>query len=94
MRWVKETLPPRERDRWLLSTTRLSISSLAGTARTEVAVGTVSDPSMLVTTRAAGPRSGVVSLSPVRGAGGGTTVPGRVGAAVALGSGVTAPGAG
>ncbi len=59
MRCVKETLPPRERARWLLITTRLSMSSLAGTARTLVAVGTWSEDSMLVTTRAAGPRSGV-----------------------------------
>ena len=41
MRWVKLTLPPRARRRWLLITTRLSASSLAGTARTLVAVGTV-----------------------------------------------------
>ena len=34
MRWVKLTLPPRLRARWLLMTTRLSMSSLAGTART------------------------------------------------------------
>ena len=39
-------------------TTRLSMSSLAGTARTLVAVGTCRLASMLVTTRAAGPRSG------------------------------------
>src|SRR6476619_7008207 len=58
MMWVKLTLPPRERARWLLMTTRLSMSSLAGTARTLVAVGTWSEDSMLVTTRAAGPRSG------------------------------------
>src|SRR5881275_1305162 len=60
MRWVKLTLPPRARRRWLLITTRLSKSSLAGTARTLVAVGTCSDCSMLATTRAAAPRSGVV----------------------------------
>ncbi len=45
-------------------TTRLSNSSLAGTARTLVAVGTCSDCSMLATTRAAAPRSWVV-LAPV-----------------------------
>src|SRR5260221_9711074 len=55
MMWVKETLPPRARLRWLLMTTRLSMSSFAGTARTLVAVGTSSDDSMLTTTRAAGP---------------------------------------
>ncbi len=57
MRCVKEILPPRPRARWLLMTMRLSTMSLAGTARTEVAVGTSSEASMLVTTRAAGPRS-------------------------------------
>src|SRR5258708_1666789 len=55
MMCVKETLPPRARLRWLLMTTRLSMSSFAGTARTLVAVGTSSDDSMLTTTRAAGP---------------------------------------
>ena len=38
-------------------TMRLSTISLAGMARTEVAVGTSREASMLVTTRAAGPRS-------------------------------------
>lgn len=37
---------------------RLSIISFAGIARTDVAVGTVSDASMLCTTRAATPRIG------------------------------------
>src|SRR2546423_14848633 len=60
MRWVKLTLPPRPRARWLLITMRLSASSFAGTARTLVAVGTVSDWSMLATMRAATPRSGTV----------------------------------
>src|SRR5215207_4493867 len=59
MRWVNDTLPPRARARWLLMTMRLSASSFAGTARTLVAVGTCSDASMLVTIRAAAPRSGV-----------------------------------
>src|SRR5918997_1793535 len=59
MRCVKETLPPRERLRWLLMTMRLSDSSLAGTARTEVAVGIDSELSMFFTTRAAAPLSGV-----------------------------------
>src|SRR5437763_3508748 len=58
MRWVKETFPPRERARWLLMTMRLSASSLAGTARTLVAVGTVSERFMFLTTAAAAPRSG------------------------------------
>src|SRR3954452_12931210 len=57
IRCVKETLPPRPRRRWLLMTTRLSISSLAGIARTLVAVGTARLASMLETTRAAAPLS-------------------------------------
>src|SRR3954451_4246430 len=56
MRCVKLTFPPRERARWLLMTTRLSMSSLAGTERTLVAVGTVSEVSMLATTRCGAPR--------------------------------------
>src|SRR6185437_12525181 len=63
MMWVKETLPPRARFRWLLMTMRLSISSLAGTARTLVAVGTWRLASMLVTTRADAPRNGRTSVS-------------------------------
>src|SRR3954471_4206011 len=59
MRWVKETFPPRERARWLLITMRLSASSLAGTARTLVAVGTVSETFMFLTTAADAPRSGL-----------------------------------
>src|SRR4051794_27958354 len=59
MRWVKETLPPRARDRWLLMTMRLSQSSLTGTDRTEVAVGTLRESSMLATVRAGAPRSTV-----------------------------------
>src|SRR3954468_135341 len=58
MRWVKDTLPPRERAKWLLMTMRLSASSLAGTARTLVAVGTVSEAFMFLTTAADAPRSG------------------------------------
>src|SRR5690349_6726866 len=63
MRCVKLTLPPRERARWLLMTTRLSMSSLAGTARTLVAVGTESETSMLDTTRDGAPRRGVTTSS-------------------------------
>ena len=47
MMWVNETFPPRARFKWLLITIRLSIINLAGTARTEVAVGTVREASML-----------------------------------------------
>src|SRR5690349_15778246 len=56
MRWVKETLPPRARARLELMTTRLSIRSLAGTARTLVAVGTSRLVTMLVAMALAGPR--------------------------------------
>src|ERR1700749_4531106 len=49
-------------------TIRLSISSLAGTARTLVAVGTSSDADMFLTTAAAAPRSTCTS-SPSAGGG-------------------------
>src|SRR6058998_1222267 len=58
MRCVNDTLPPRERARWLLTTMRLSASSLAGTDLTLVAVGTVSETFMFLTTLAAAPRRG------------------------------------
>src|SRR5438128_1512244 len=58
MRWVNETLPPRARARWLLMTMRLSHSSLTGTVRTLVAVGTVRLLSMFWAVRAGAPRSG------------------------------------
>src|SRR5256885_16791149 len=73
MRCVKLTLPPRPRARWLLITMRLSASSFAGTARTLVAVGTVSDWSMLATMRAAIPRSGTV-FAPAGAAAGAATL--------------------
>ena len=69
MTWVNETLPPRERARWLLITMRLSISSFAGTARTLVAVGISRLLSMLATTRADDPRSVVVATAPSPSAG-------------------------
>src|SRR6476620_4432676 len=75
IRWVKEILPPRVRLSWLLMTVRLSIISLAGMARTLVAVGRSSDSDMFFTTAAAAPRSTWTS-SPS--AGGGPT--GRAGA--------------
>src|SRR5918995_4790012 len=56
MRWVNDTLPPRARARWLLMTVRLSQSSLTGTERTDVAVGTLNDASMLAAVRAGAPR--------------------------------------
>src|SRR3984885_6566598 len=69
VRWVKEIFPPRPRCRWLLMTIRLSMSSLAGTARTLVAVGTVRLAAMFCAVRAAAPRSLLRSAS----AGGGAT---------------------
>src|SRR5262245_38825915 len=63
MTWVNDTLPPRARDRWLLMTIRLSISSFTGTDRTLVAVGTVRLTSMFCTVRAEAPRSGTSSGS-------------------------------
>src|SRR4051794_15730381 len=56
MTWVNETLPPRARDRWLLITMRLSISSFTGTDRTLVAVGTRRLASMFCAVRAGAPR--------------------------------------
>src|SRR3954469_11005526 len=56
MMCVKDTLPPRARARWLLITMRLSQSSLTGTCRTLVAVGTVRLASMFATVRAGAPR--------------------------------------
>src|ERR1700712_982832 len=63
MMWVKLTLPPRARRRWLLMTIRLSIISFAGIVRTLVAVGMDSDASMLVARAFAIPRSGVTTSS-------------------------------
>src|SRR3954465_14619707 len=56
MMCVNDTLPPRARARWLLITMRLSISSLTGTERTLVAVGTVRLTSMFCAVRAGAPR--------------------------------------
>src|SRR4051812_44260214 len=56
MMCVNDTLPPRARARWLLMTIRLSQSSLTGTWRTLVAVGTVRLASMFCTVRAGAPR--------------------------------------
>src|SRR3954453_3556434 len=67
MMWVNETLPPRARARWLLMTVRLSHSSLTGTERTEVAVGTVSEASMFCTVRAGAPRRTVYDGSSLTG---------------------------
>src|SRR6185503_21250435 len=67
---------PRARRRWLLMMIRLSASSLAGTARTLVAVGISSEACMLLTTRAAAPRS-TEACSPATGATAGSVQDGR-----------------
>src|SRR5437016_9395339 len=72
------------RARWLLMMRRFSSSTLTGMLRTEVAVGTPSDASMLVTILAAAPRRGVAP-----GTSGGTGV-GRVAAAASAAGGTTA----
>src|SRR4029077_20435728 len=79
------TLPDPVRASWLLRIWRLTSSSLAGTTRTEVAVGTPRLASMFSTVRAAAPRSGSGS-SPSS-----TIGPGRADAGVgATGAGVAA----
>src|SRR3954447_5360956 len=64
MRWVKLSFPPRVRLREPFMTRRLTSSSLAGTSRKLVAVGTSRLASMLATIRAAAPRSGWGSAAP------------------------------
>src|SRR5690348_3526553 len=91
IRWVKLTLPPRPRARWLLITIRLSASSFAGTARTLVAVGTCSEASMFDTMRAATPRIGDV-WAPAGAAG--VTAGAALAGAAAAGAGAAAVGAG
>src|SRR5437870_7337978 len=68
MRCVKEIFPPLVRLRWLLITIRLSAISLAGTARTLVAVGTVSEASMFFAIAAAAPRNCLLSPGALVGA--------------------------
>src|SRR6185369_5675564 len=107
MMCVKLTLPPRPRARWLLITMRLSAMSLAGTARTLVAMGSASEASMLETIFAATPRIGVVwapagsAFAGSTGAGAGSTGAGaaatgagRVGAGAAGAVGAELAGAG
>jgi hypothetical protein len=62
---VKDTFAPLERASVSLSAERLTSSKRAETVRTLVAVGTPRLAFMLVTIRAAAPRSGVASLSMV-----------------------------
>ena len=59
IKWVKLTFIPAVRMSWSLSAPRFTSSNRAGTVRTDVAVGTVRLASMLLTIRAAAPRSGV-----------------------------------
>src|SRR5436190_23816421 len=95
MKCVNDTLPPRPRRRWLLTTVRLSTSSLAGIARTLVAVGTARLDSMLATTRAAAPLSGRASDPPgTPGAAGSREAVGAAGAAGVAGAVGTAGAAG
>src|SRR4029450_13767690 len=63
MMCVYETLPPRALRRWLLITTRWSMSSLTGRDRTLVAVGTVNETSMFLAVRAKVPRMVVLTGS-------------------------------
>ena len=79
MRCVNDTLPPRERVRWLLTTMRLSMRSLAGIARTLVAVGSSRLDSMFATVRAAAPLRRWTSIS--------DGVAGRVAAAAGMSRG-------
>src|ERR1700728_1513337 len=79
MRWVNDTLPPRPLPRWLLITIRLSTSSLAGMARTLVAVGTVRLAAMVAAVRAAAPRRRTsIACCASGGGGGGRAGAGRV----------------
>ena len=81
-------------------TMRLSIISLAGMARTLVAVGTSSEAFMFLTTAAAAPRSTAnSSSSPGGGPAGdfglaGSALAGRPGASALAGAGLAAAGAG
>src|SRR6478609_2680192 len=86
MRCVNDTLPPRPRARCALMSVRLSIRSLAGTARTLVAVGTWRLASMLTTTRAEGPRS-FSTVAPGAAAGAGAAGLAAAGAFAAAGAG-------
>jgi hypothetical protein len=61
IRWVKLTFPPRVRRSWLLRILRLTSSSLAGTTRMDVAVGTPRLASMFSAIVAATPRRGFAS---------------------------------
>src|SRR5947207_11170134 len=76
IRWVKLTLWPPVRARWLFRICRLTSSSFAGTVRTEVAVGTPSEASMFSTIRAVAPRIGTGRSAPSVSATGGAAAGG------------------
>jgi hypothetical protein len=85
MRWVKLTLVPPVRARWLLRIIRLTSRSLAGTVRTDVAVGTPRLASMFWTIRADAPRSTLgASPSSTRGAGANSLLVSAAGDAAAV----------
>src|SRR6516162_1861301 len=95
IRWVNETFPPRPRARLLLITMRLSTRSLAGMARTLVAVGTLRLAAMFSAVRAAVPRSRTTfsCAGAAAAAGSGPGLPsgaGRAGAVGVLGGGAAA----
>src|SRR6516162_6832787 len=95
IRWVNETFPPRPRARLLLITMRLSTRSLAGMARTLVAVGTLRLAAMFSAVRAAAPRSRTTfsCAGAAAAAGSGPGLPsgaGRAGAVGVLGGGAAA----
>src|SRR5437879_8138154 len=75
MRWVTEPLPPRVRPRWLLRMRRLTSSSLAGTTRALVAVGTARLAAMLVAIRACAPLRTAPAAPPASGAASGPASP-------------------
>src|SRR5438093_10444201 len=79
IRWVKETFLPLAAS-WALSALRRASSVVAGMSRKDVAVGTVSDSVMLVTSRAAGPVIGTAPGDRASAAGDGTRETGNVGA--------------
>src|SRR3954447_4157502 len=95
MRWVKLSLPPRVWVRWLLAILRLTSRSLAGTGRTDVAVGTVSDAAMFRTIAAPAPRIGSPGAgSSAVAAAAGVGVGAAAGATAGAGAGAVAAGAG
>src|SRR5690349_18838953 len=93
MRCVNDTLPPRPRLRWLLMTMRLSTSSLAGMARTLVAVGTDRLADMLAAVLAAVPRSRTSVPPAARDPAGAGAAGGAFGAVGWAGAAVAGPGA-